>query len=215
MNKKCTNMNKQRQTFVVGLTGGIGSGKSAATSMFERHGIDIVDADEVARDVVAVGSEGLNQIQAHFGSDILLEDGSLNRAALREKVFANNEEKNWLNELLHPLIRKRMQNLLAESTSEYTILSVPLLVENKLTEMCDHIVVVDCPESLQLERALKRDGSTEATIKSIMASQASRKERTSAADDILDNSTSLDALSSQISSLHEKLLALSSASTSP
>ena len=202
-------MDKQ-QTFVVGLTGGIGSGKSAATAIFEKHGIDIVDADEVARDVVKVGSEGLQQIAAHFGETILPEDGSLNRAALREKVFAAEEEKIWLNSLLHPLIRSRMQQLISESTSSYCILSVPLLVENKLTEMCNHVVVVDCPEAMQLERALKRDGSTEQTIKSIMASQASRKERIDAANDVLDNSTTLDALASQVSTLHQKLLSLAS-----
>ena len=94
----------------------------------------------------------------------MLEDGSLDRAALREKVFANPDEKTWLNSLLHPLIRSRMQQLIMESTSPYCILSVPLLVENKLTEMCNHVVVVDCPEALQLERALKRDGSAEATM---------------------------------------------------
>lgn len=200
-------MNKQ-DVFVVGLTGGIGSGKSAATAVFEKLGIDIVDADEVARDVVEVGSEGLQQIAEHFGETILLEDGSLNRAALREKVFAAEEEKHWLNGLLHPLIRSRMQQLIRESVSPYCILSVPLLVENKLTEMCNHVVVVDCPETLQLERALKRDGSTEQTIQSIMASQASRKERVDAANDVLDNSTTLEALASQVSALHQKLLCL-------
>ena len=146
--------------------------------------------------MVAVGSQGLLQIGEHFGEHILLEDGSLDRAALREKVFANPDEKNWLNGLLHPLIRSRMQQLIMESTSP--IASCLFLVENKLTEMCNHVVVVDCPEVLQLERALKRDGSSEATIKSIMASQASRKERLSAADHVLDN-TSLNALSSQVS----------------
>ena len=200
-------MNKQ-DVFVVGLTGGIGSGKSAATAIFEKLGIDIIDADEVARDVVEVGSEGLRQIAEHFGETILLEDGSLNRAALREKVFAAEEEKHWLNGLLHPLIRSRMQQLISESTSPYCILSVPLLVENKLTKMCNHVVVVDCPEAIQLERALKRDGSTEQTIKSIMASQATRKERIDAANDVLDNSTTLEALASQISTLHQKLLSL-------
>ena len=202
---------KKQNNFVVGLTGGIGSGKSAATDIFASLGIDIVDADEVARDVVAAGSEGLQQIAEHFGERILLEDGSLNRAALREKVFANSEEKHWLNGLLHPLIRARMQQLISEANSPYCILSVPLLVENKLTVMCNHVVVVDCPESLQLERALKRDGSSEATIKSIMASQATREERLSAADDVLDNSTSLNALSSQVKALHNKLLGLSDA----
>ena len=203
-------MTTPHQPFVVGLTGGIGSGKSAATAYFEKLGIDIVDADEVARDVVAPGSEGLKEIVNRFGNSILLEDGNLNRAALREKVFSDINEKNWLNNLLHPLIRSRMQHLIGESTSPYCILSVPLLVENKLTEMCNYVVVVDCPETMQLERALKRDGSTEKTIRNIMASQATRNERIEAADTVLDNSTTLSALSAQITDLHNTLLALSS-----
>ena len=203
-------MTTPQQAFVVGLTGGIGSGKSAATAYFEKLGIDIVDADEVARDVVAPGSEGLKEIVNRFGNSILLEDGNLNRAALREKVFSDINEKNWLNNLLHPLIRLRMQHLISESTSPYCILSVPLLVENKLTEMCNYVVVVDCPETMQLERALKRDGSTEETIRNIMASQATRNERIEAADAVLDNSTTLSALSAQIADLHNTLLALSS-----
>lgn len=203
-------MTTPQKPFVVGLTGGIGSGKSAATAYFEKLGIDIVDADEVARDVVAPGSEGLKEIVNRFGNSILLEDGNLNRAALREKVFSDINEKNWLNNLLHPLIRLRMQHLISESTSPYCILSVPLLVENKLTEMCNYVVVVDCPETMQLERALKRDGSTEETIRNIMASQATRNERIEAADTVLDNSTTLSALSAQIEDLHNTLLALSS-----
>ena len=203
-------MTTPQKPFVVGLTGGIGSGKSAATAYFEKLGIDIVDADEVARDVVAPGSEGLKEIVNRFGNSILLEDGNLNRAALREKVFSDINEKNWLNNLLHPLIRLRMQHLISESTSPYCILSVPLLVENKLTEMCNYVVVVDCPETMQLERALKRDGSTEETIRNIMASQATRNERIEAADTVLDNSTTLSAFSAQIADLHNTLLALSS-----
>lgn len=203
-------MTTPQQPFVVGLTGGIGSGKSAATAYFEKLGIDIVDADEVARDVVAPGSKGLKEIVNRFGNNILLEDGNLNRATLREKVFSDINEKNWLNNLLHPLIRSRMQHLIGESTSPYCILSVPLLVENKLTEMCNYVVVVDCPETMQLERALKRDGSTEETIRNIMASQATRNERIEAADTVLDNSTTLSALSAKIADLHNTLLALSS-----
>ena len=203
-------MTTPQQPFVVGLTGGIGSGKSAATAYFEKLGIDIVDADEVARDVVAPGSEGLKEIVNRFGNSILLEDGNLNRATLREKVFSDINEKNWLNNLLHPLIRLRMQHLIGESTSPYCILSVPLLVENKLTEMCNYVIVVDCPETMQLERALKRDGSTEETIRNIMASQATRNERIEAADTVLDNSTTLSALSAQIADLHTTLLVLSS-----
>lgn len=197
--------------FVVGLTGGIGSGKSAVTALFEKHDIDIIDADEVARDVVAIGSEGLAQISAYFGSEILLESGALDRAALRERVFNNEHEKAWLNGLLHPLIRTRMLDLINESLSPYCILSVPLLVENKLTSMCQCVVVVDCPEQMQLQRATQRDGNNEQTIKNIMASQASREERLAAADYVLDNSTTIGNLASQINALHEKLLAQATA----
>ena len=200
-----------RNQFVVGLTGGIGSGKSAATALFAKHNIDIIDADEVARDVVAIGSEGLQAISEHFGDDILLSDGSLNRPLLREKVFSNSNEKVWLDNLLHPLIRERMIALISESQGPYCILSVPLLVENKLTTMCNHVVVVDCPEEMQLQRAVQRDGSSEQTIKSIMASQATREVRLKAADDVLDNSDSLQHLAKQVDVLHSQLSALSEA----
>lgn len=199
-------MKENKSHYVVGLTGGIGSGKSAASACFETLGIDVVDADEVARDVVAKGTEGLKRIADHFGQGMLLEDGSLNRAALREQVFADPQQKTWLNNLLHPLIRARMVSQINQSTSPYCILSVPLLIENKLTSMCDLVVVVDCPEDMQLARAMKRDGSTEITIKNIMASQASREARLNAADEVLDNSTSLENLVTQVEQLHQKLL---------
>ena len=195
---------KANDKMVVGLTGGIGSGKSAATNKFAALGIDIIDADEVARDVVTLGSEGLTRITEHFGHAILLEDGTLNRAALRERVFNNSEEKQWLNQLLHPLIRKTMLQQIADSTSHYCILSVPLLVEGNLSELCDRVIVVDCPESMQLERAMQRDGSTKQLIESIMASQATRKERLSAADDVIDNSKTIEFLNKQVIALHDE-----------
>ena len=198
-----------KKRFVVGLTGGIGSGKSAATCEFERLGIDIVDADVVARDIVDVGTQGLSEIEMYFGEGILLDDGTLNRAALRDRVFSNSDAKEWLNNLLHPLIRARMQHLIELSTSQYCILSVPLLVENKLTTLCDKVIVVDCPTSTQLERAMLRDGSSEKTIKSIMASQASRETRLNAADYVLYNNTTLSALADQVNTLHATLLTLS------
>ena len=141
---------------VIGLTGGIGSGKSAATEAFKSLGISIVDADEVARDVVAVGSEGLRHIVARFGRGILLEDGQLNRPALRERVFSYEGDKHWLNQLLHPLIRAKMLADIGAAPSAYCILSVPLLIENNMENLCDRVIVVDCPESLQLSRALQR-----------------------------------------------------------
>lgn len=201
-------MTHKTSKFVVGLTGGIGSGKSAATALFEKHNIDIIDADQVARDVVELGSQGLADIVEHFGNDILLENGQLDRAALREKVFNDEQEKQWLNNLLHPLIRKQMRERIASSTSTYCVLAVPLLVENKLTMMCNKVVVVDCPETLQLSRAMQRDGSTEQTIKNIMASQANRETRLAAADYVLDNSSNLAQLAQQVDELHNKLIVM-------
>lgn len=200
------------KAIVVGLTGGIGSGKSAATDAFAQLGIDIIDADQVARDVVAKGSDGLAQIAAHFGPNILLVSGELDRAALREHVFQHEEEKQWLNNLLHPMIRTRMLALIASSTSGYCILSVPLLIENNMTAMCKRVIVVDCPESMQLARAMARDGSSKQTITSIMASQANRETRLAAADDVLNNTGSLDDLHKQVSALHQHYLEIFSLS---
>ena len=197
-------------TFVVGLTGGIGSGKSAATDLFKTHGIDVVDADEVARDVVLPGTTGLQSIVERFGDSVLLSDGTLDRAQLRKLVFTDSTAKDWLNSLLHPLIRERMQQLIVESSSAYCILSVPLLVENKLTTMCNKVVVVDCSESTQLTRAVNRDSSDVETIKNIMDAQATREERLSAADYVLDNNTSLLSLKQQVADLHHQLLAQAS-----
>jgi len=194
---------------VIGLTGGIGSGKSAASSLFADAGIDIIDADEVARLVVKAGSPGLAAIVAHFGKDILADDGTLNRSALRERVFNTPCEKNRLNALLHPLIRQAMMQQIKASTSPYCILSVPLLVEGKLHEMCDRVVVVDCPEEMQLSRAMQRDGSTQTTIENIMASQATRAQRLAVADDVIDNSGSLANLKQQVDTLHRHFITLS------
>lgn len=202
-----------KNKYVVGLTGGIGSGKSAVSNRFAELGIDIIDADEIAREVVAKGSIGLLEIEKHFGPSILLENGSLNRPVLRERVFYNKEEQAWLNALLHPLIRERMHQLIEQSQSDYCILAVPLLVENKLTVMCDRVLVVDCPEALQIARATQRDGSTTQTIKNIMAAQASRDDRLSAADDVIDNSGTLESLLPQVHALHAQYLSKSAYQT--
>lgn len=189
-------------SFVVGLTGGIGSGKTAVTDAFAALGVDVVDADIIARDVVAPGSDGLNAITSHFGNGILLADGCLDRSALRERVFHNPEEKTWLNNLLHPMIREGMADAVSRARSGYCILAVPLLVENKLQHMVDRVLVVDCAESLQLQRATKRDGSNESTIRNIIASQANRQDRLAIADDVIDNSGTLEDLNAQVKQLH-------------
>ncbi len=191
---------------VVGLTGGIGSGKSAVSDAFKSKGISIVDADIVARLVVEKGSKGLAAIATHFGNEVLHTDGTLNRAALREQVFNNSSEKEWLNGLLHPLIREEMARQLDISDGPFTILSVPLLVENKLTTMCNYVIVVDCPEELQLQRAMKRDGSSKATIENIMAAQASRAQRKAAATHVIDNSGTLEELNTQVDALYHNFL---------
>jgi dephospho-CoA kinase len=193
---------------VIGLTGGIGSGKSAASDRFAHHGIQIVDADVVAREVVAPGTEGLAAIAERHGNDVLLEDGGLDRAALRQLIFADPKEKDWLEALLHPLIRTRIQSQLASAASPYVILSSPLLVETDQRELVDRICVVDVPESVQLQRTMQRDQNDEALVRRIMAAQASRQIRRAQADDVVDNNGTLDALHTTVDTLHHKYLQL-------
>lgn len=199
--------------FVVGLTGGIGSGKSAVSNLFAELGIDVVDADIVAREVVEPGTPALNAIAAHFGESILNPDGSLNRPALRKQVFENDDDKQWLNALLHPAIRTEMQKQLAEASSPYVIFSVPLLIENGLDRMADRVLVVDCSEDTQLARATLRDGSNIETIKSIMASQATRQQRLAKAQDVIDNNGERSALPDQVKSLHQRYMQQSAQKT--
>ncbi|MAD10069.1 MAG: dephospho-CoA kinase [Alteromonas sp.] len=200
-------MNDKRP-FLVGVTGGIGSGKTLVTDTFANSGIEVVDADIVARDVVAPGSPGLAAITAHFGDTILTAKGELNRAALRELVFTNEERKQWLNQCLHPRIREAMAEAISNIRSEYGVLAVPLLIENDMQKMVDRIAVVDCPESVQLERALSRDGSSEAAIKGIMAAQVSRETRLAEADDVIDNSRDREYTIAQVKQLHEQYLGI-------
>jgi len=200
----------QSRPFLVGLTGGIGSGKTLVSDTFAQLGVDIVDADIIARDVVAPGSEGLGALVEHFGSDIVTASGELNRAALRELVFSNEEEKAWLNTCLHPRIRQAMQQAAANVNSSYGILAVPLLIENDLTGMVDRVAVVDCPEDMQLSRAMQRDGSSETIIKNIIASQASREQRLAVADDVIDNSLTPEHTREQVKALHATYQALAS-----
>ncbi len=196
--------------FVVGLTGGIGSGKSAASSHFESLGISCVDADITSREVVLPGTAALSEIEKHFGNNVIDNQGELNRKALREIIFHDLDEKAWLEKLLHPLIRERIQLLIANSKSPYTILSSPLLIETKQHLQTDYVLVVDVPEDTQLSRTLKRDGGSEKTIKSILSNQLSRTQRLKYADDVIDNSTDLKTLRAQVESLHKKYLDLAS-----
>ena len=199
-------------TYVVGLTGGIGSGKSTIAELFAELGVPIIDADLVARQVVEKGSPLLAEIAAHFGQEILLEDGALNRAALREKIFANETQKHWLNQLLHPAIRHEMLRQLAAQQAPYCIFMVPLLIENNLTALCQRILVVDVLEHTQVERAGQRDNNQVEQIKRIMQSQVNRQERLKYADDVINNNEDLIAnlpqLKQKVLDLHHLYLQL-------
>ena len=194
--------------YVIGLTGGIGSGKSAVSERFEKLGIAVVDADVVAREVVEPGKPALSTIADHFGENILTPEGALDRPQLRQKVFANLDEKKWLEELLHPLIFEEIINQISNSTSDYSILVSPLLFETGQSSLCDRNIVVDVPEEIQLERTMKRDNNSEEQVKAIMAAQASREQRLEQADDVIINDASLEKLDTEVEQLHKKYLAL-------
>lgn len=189
--------------FIVGLTGGIGSGKTTVANQFAALGIQLVDADVVAREVVAPGTAALEQISQHFGTAILLADGSLNRSLLREKVFSNPSEKQWLNQLLHPLIRQQILQQLAAATSVYVLLVAPLLLENGLQPLVDQLLVVDVSAHTQLQRTTQRDKVPASQVEAIMASQCSREQRRAAATQLLDNDLPVESLPARVAALHQ------------
>ena len=192
--------------FVIGLTGGIGSGKTAATDHFKTLGIDIIDADIASRVVVEAGTPALEKIAEHFGSGVLLADQSLNRAALRTKIFAESGAKQWLEALLHPLIADEILRALSTASSPYAIFVSPLLIESQQIALCDRILVIDVPEELQLQRTVSRDNNDEDQVKRIIATQASRQQRLDKADDIIENTQGLVELQEQIEDLHQRYL---------
>ncbi|GAB1268812.1 dephospho-CoA kinase [Aurantivibrio infirmus] len=192
--------------FIVGLTGGIGSGKTAVSDTFKSLGVDIIDADVASRIVVEKGQPALRQIAEHFGKDILQEDGTLDRALLREKVFAEPKEREWLERLLHPLIYQTLNRLLSEASSEYAILVSPLLVETGQNKLTQRILVVDVPEQLQIERAVARDNNNEQQVRAIIAAQASRNRRLAYADDVITNDQDISFLHAEVKKLHLQYL---------
>ena len=191
---------------VIGVTGGIGSGKSAVTRCFEQRGITVVDADVVSRVVVEPGRPALTAIAQHFGADIIQADGTLDRAALRVRVFADETERHWLERLTHPLIGQEILDQISASRSPYTILSSPLLLDTTQKALVDCVVVVDVPEQLQLQRTVQRDNNDEAQVKRIMAAQMARKDRLALADIVIENTGSLELLDSKVEALHQAFL---------
>lgn len=197
--------------YVVAITGGIGSGKTTIANQFAALGIEVVDADLIAREVVAPGTPALAAITSHFGPEILTEQGLLDRRALRERIFSDPAAKSWLNALLHPIIRSEMLRQCAAVSSPYCLLVVPLLVENRLTELADRVLVIDVDEATQIERTCRRDGVSREQAQAILASQASRTERLAMADDVLDNqSGTTETIRARILALHETYLAFAS-----
>lgn len=197
--------------YVVAITGGIGSGKTTIANQFAELGIDVVDADVIAREVVKPGAPALAAIAAHFGPDVITPDGQLDRRGLRERVFSDPDAKAWLNALLHPLIRQEMLRRCAAARSPYCLLVVPLLVENKLTGLANRVLVIDVDEATQIERTCRRDGVSRAQAQAILAAQASRAERLAAADDVLDNKNGApETIKPRILALHETYMAFAS-----
>ncbi len=191
---------------IIGLTGGIGSGKTAVSDTFEKLGITVVDADLASRVVVEKGKPCLEEIAKHFGDNILNESGELNRSKLREIIFNSDSEKSWLESLLHPAIAEQIKDELNASKSPYTILVSPLLLETNQRDFCDKILVVDVPVEIQMERTTKRDGVSADQVKSIIKSQINRDERLKLADEIIINEGSIEDLEMIVRELHEKLI---------
>jgi len=192
---------------IVGITGGIGCGKTTVTDQFIGLGVEVVDADIAAREVVAINSIGLDTIVDRFGERILLDTGALNRAELREIIFNDASQKRWLEDLLHPLIRKRITQQLNQDASNhsYTLLSSPLLLETDQHKMTDFVIVIDLDTQLQINRAMRRDSSSREQIKKIINSQLSREQRNAKADMMINNDGSIDDLHQAVALTHQKL----------
>lgn len=196
---------------LIGLTGGIASGKTLVSDYFKQLGAPVVDADVLAREVVKPGSEGLNALIQYFTTAILTPKGELDRAALRRIVFNNPPDRQFLDKTLHPLIRALSEKRIEEArqaSHPYLIYAVPLLLETGQQERFDRIAVVDVPESVQLERLLSRDNSDEAQARAILAAQVDRQSRLQIADDLIDNTGSLEQTRQQVHTLHQHYLSL-------
>lgn len=194
--------------WILGLTGGIGSGKSAAAVHFIKLGVHTVDADHAARWVVEPDRPALAQITAHFGAEVLQANGQLDRAALRGRIFQDPNERRWLEALLHPLIRQEIISNLAKAESAYAILVSPLLVESGQHLLTQRVLVIDTPEQLQLERTMQRDNADAQQVQAILQAQASRAERLRCADDVLLNDRDINWLQAEVERLHHFYLTL-------
>ena len=204
-----------KQKLVVGLTGGIGSGKSAAADEFGRLGATVVDTDAIARELTEPGGAAMAHIKALFGEAFVAPSGAMDRKAMRDRVFRDPAAKQALEALLHPMIRAESERSISAAAGPYVVYVVPLLVESREPRRrADRILVVDAPEEMQVSRVANRSGLGEPEVRAIMAAQASRAERLAAADDVIDNAGSLDALRDQVRALHARYVKMSTSARS-
>ncbi|MBD3609887.1 MAG: dephospho-CoA kinase [Gammaproteobacteria bacterium] len=188
---------------VIGLTGGIGSGKSTAAEIFSDLGVPVLDTDQVAREVVLPATPALDDIIQHFGDDIILDTGELDRAALRQIIFENDDARVALEKIVHPRIRQQVDQWIQNQSSSYCIIIVPLLIEKGWDKRVDRILVVDVPSETQIDRARQRDNQDSEQVKKIIATQISRSERLNHADDIITNDGGMENLQQQVHKLHK------------
>jgi len=191
---------------IIGLTGGIGSGKSVASDKFKSLGITVVDADVASRTVVEPGKPALKEIEDHFGSGIITTEGKLDRNNLREIIATDPEERKWLESVTHPKIGEQITKEISESTSVYTLFVAPLLLETNSQEMCSRVVVVDVPKDVQIQRTAKRDKVSPNQVEQMVAAQMEREKRLEKADDVLLNSGTIEDLEKQVEELHKKYI---------
>lgn len=194
--------------YVVALTGGIGAGKSEAAKIFASFGVPIVDVDVISRRLTGPGQPIMEKIAAAFGRDFLTEDGALNRPAMRERIFANDEDRKKLEAILHPVIHSNaLRELDQNRNAPYQVLAIPLFFEtNRYSGLVKRILLVDCDESLQVSRTMNRNGMTEHTVRNIIAAQASRSYRRALANDIIENNGSIEELTEKVKEKHEKYM---------
>lgn len=199
--------------FTVGLTGGIGSGKSTVADCFAAQGVPVIDTDVIARDLTAPGGAALDGVRTVFGETVMQANGTLDRAALRRRVFADSAARRQLEAILHPRIRQVVDGMLATLTAPYALVVIPLLVETGgYRDVLNRVLVVDCPEDVQIARVKARSGLADDEIKAILAAQAGRAERLAVADDIIVNTATPEALRDEVAALHQRYLALAAAS---
>ena len=200
--------------FVVGLTGGIGSGKSTVAECFAVHGVPVIDTDVIARELTALGGTALEAIHTAFGAEVIQADGTLDRAALRRRVFSDTAARRQLEAILHPRIRTVVAQTLATLTAPYALVVIPLLVETGgYRGVLNRVLVVDCPEDMQIARVMARSGLARHEVEAILAAQAGRAARLAAADDVILNTATPAALQGRVAALHQRYLELASASS--